>query len=52
MIVELYRIVDFIRQKVGEGTFRGGFIGLSGGIDSTVCATLVAKALGRDRVFG
>lgn len=52
MTVELYRIVDFIRQKAGEGVFRGGFVGLSGGVDSTVCAALMVKALGHDRVFG
>ena len=50
--VELYRIVEFIREKAGVGAFRGGFVGLSGGIDSTVCAALMVKAFGSDKVFG
>lgn len=52
MTIELYKIVSFIRQKVGEGVFRGGFVGLSGGIDSTVCAALMVKALGNNYVLG
>ena len=31
---------------------QGAVIGISGGIDSSVCAALAAKALGPDRVFG
>lgn len=31
---------------------RGVVVGLSGGIDSSVCAALAVKALGKDRVFG
>jgi len=30
----------------------GGVIGLSGGIDSSVCMTLAAKALGPNKIFG
>jgi NAD+ synthase len=31
---------------------RGLVVAMSGGIDSSVCATLAVKAVGRDRVFG
>lgn len=42
------KITDFIKQKT-KG-FNGLIVGLSGGIDSAVCATLAAKALGKDKV--
>jgi len=31
---------------------RGAVLGMSGGIDSTVCAALCVRALGKDRVLG
>lgn len=31
---------------------RGAVVGISGGIDSAVCAALAVRALGRERVFG
>ena len=31
---------------------RGAVLGMSGGIDSSVCAALCARALGKDRVLG
>ena len=31
---------------------RGVVVGLSGGIDSSVCAALAVNALGKDKVFG
>ncbi|MCK4538377.1 MAG: NAD(+) synthase [Candidatus Krumholzibacteria bacterium] len=47
------QIVDFIRDQVQNNFHRKGIIiGLSGGIDSAVCAALSVKALGKDRVFG
>ncbi len=42
------KITDFIEQKT-KG-FNGIVIGLSGGIDSALCATLATKALGKDKV--
>ena len=42
-----------IRQIVlGDLRRRGAVVGMSGGIDSSVVATLCARALGRERVVG
>lgn len=50
---EVDRICDWMRDTVAVDFKRKGLVlGLSGGIDSTVCAALAVKALGRDRVFG
>lgn len=35
-----------------NGNGCNAYIGISGGVDSTVCAALLAKALGPERVFG
>ncbi|MFH1433260.1 MAG: NAD+ synthase [archaeon] len=43
------KIIDFIKENT-KG-LNGIVIGLSGGIDSAVCATLATKALGKDKVF-
>ncbi len=40
------------RVVLGDLRRRGAVVGLSGGIDSSVVATLCARALGRERVFG
>ena len=46
-------IVAFIREYFAEnGPKCDAVIGISGGKDSTVCAALLAEALGRDRVIG
>ncbi len=39
-------------QVLGKLRRRGAIVGMSGGIDSSVVATLCAKALGPSRVFG
>mgnify|MGYP000079453023 CR=1 FL=1 len=46
------RIEEFIRKKVKEFERDGVIIGISGGIDSAVCAFLAVKALGSKKVFG
>ena len=42
----------FIEATIGRVRKRGVVLGLSGGVDSTVCAALCARALGPDRVLG
>ncbi len=39
-----------LRDYVGKNGFRGVVIGLSGGVDSALCATLAVDAIGADRV--
>jgi len=43
------KIVSFIKSKAGD---KPVCLGLSGGIDSAVCAYLAVEALGKDKVFG
>ncbi len=45
-------IVTFIRETVKSAGAGGSVIGLSGGIDSSVVASLLAQALGKDHVLG
>ena len=49
---EVERICAFIQQQVRAMKRDGIVVGLSGGIDSALCATLCVEALGKDRVFG
>jgi len=50
---EAERIITTIREQVFKQLKRkGAVIGLSGGIDSSVVASLSVRALGRDRVLG
>jgi NAD+ synthase len=49
---EIERICDFIREHVRTMKREGLVIGISGGIDSALCAELCVKTLGNDRVFG
>ena len=44
------RIENHIQHIVAESRANGALMGLSGGIDSTVLATLAVRALGKDRV--
>lgn len=46
------RIIDFIRDETGKAGVSGAVVGISGGIDSALTATLAVKALGKDRVLG
>ena len=45
-------LTGFIRDELGKAGFRRGVLGLSGGLDSAVCATLAARALGPKNVLG
>ncbi len=50
---ETDRIVEGLREIVGRRfKKRGAVIGISGGIDSSVCLALSAKAFGPERVLG
>jgi NAD+ synthase len=49
---ETERITTAIRDQLHRLKRRGVVLGLSGGIDSTVCAALAARALGPNRVIG
>ena len=49
---EVDRIGSFIRDHVRGMKRNGIVIGLSGGIDSALCAALCVEALGKDKVFG
>ena len=50
---EVERIVDTLRAQVlGTLHRRGVVVGLSGGIDSSVVASLCTRAFGKDRVLG
>ena len=45
-------LVRFIRDEFGRCGCGLGLLGLSGGLDSAVCAALAARALGPDNVLG
>jgi NAD+ synthase len=49
---EIDRIGQSLRQQMGRLRRKGAVVGISGGIDSSVCAALCAAALGPDRVLG
>jgi NAD+ synthase len=42
----------FIKEELRRSGFRRGVVGLSGGLDSSVCAALAARALGAKQVLG
>lgn len=51
--VEAERIIAFMQETVHHKFRRqGGVVGISGGIDSSVCLALAAKAFGPERVVG
>lgn len=45
-------LTDFVSARVERADVKGVVVNLSGGIDSTVTATLAAEALGSDAVYG
>jgi NAD+ synthase len=52
--VEIVRriLVEFVRDECRNAGFGKAILGLSGGVDSAVVATLAAEALGRENVRG
>jgi NAD+ synthase len=48
----VHQITKFISQQVKSKKKNGVVIGLSGGLDSSVCLVLASKALGKNRIFG
>lgn len=52
LLVVKERLENFLKIEVKKANTKGVIIGLSGGLDSSVVATLCAKALGPERVFG
>lgn len=49
---ETERICEFIRNQAASLRRQGAVVGLSGGIDSALCAELCVRALGKERVLG
>ncbi len=45
-------LCGFIREELHKFGYKKGLLGLSGGLDSSVCATLAARALGPKNVVG
>ena len=49
---EVERICEFIQQELRDMKRDGIVVGLSGGIDSALCAALCFEAIGKDKVYG
>lgn len=45
-------LVSFIKEELSKFNYKKGILGLSGGLDSSVCAWLAVKALGARNVIG
>ena len=45
-------LIQGIKDYFGKTEFKRAVLGLSGGLDSTVCAVLLVDALGKENVFG
>jgi len=45
-------LVQFLRDEITNAGFQKAVLGISGGVDSAVSATLAAKALGKENVLG
>ncbi|MFH1066220.1 MAG: NAD(+) synthase [Nanoarchaeota archaeon] len=46
------KIVEFLKAYTAESKTKGYVIGLSGGIDSSLCAALAVKAVSSENVYG
>jgi len=49
---EVSKIGRFIQKFITENQFSGAIVGISGGIDSAVVASLCVRSIGNNRVFG
>jgi len=49
---EVSKIGRFIQKFIIENQFSGAIVGISGGIDSAVVASLCVRSIGNNRVFG
>lgn len=49
---ETLRISEWLIESVARTGRRGVVVAISGGVDSSVCAALAARAFGRERVLG
>jgi len=47
-----YDITRFILKETMRQVYLGGVVGLSGGVDSALCAYMMVEALGPDKVIG
>ena len=45
-------VIQGVKDYFGKTGFKKAVLGLSGGLDSTVCAVILAEALGSENVFG
>ena len=45
-------VIQGVKDYFGKTGFKKAVLGLSGGLDSTVCAVILADALGSENVFG
>jgi NAD+ synthase len=57
LLEDVENVVDRITSRMREDTFqklsrKGGVVGISGGIDSSVCLALSARAFGPEKVIG
>ena len=46
------QIESFIQEMIKTSNTKGLIVGLSGGIDSSVCAALAVRAIGKEKVLG
>lgn len=52
MTFEIFKIINWMKQYIQESNTKGYIVGLSGGIDSSVTASLAVQAIGKENVIG